>query len=80
MAGIDQGAQTEDVVILADVFQKWRRLVYVLREAAPLNQGRGQLPWGDMDHRMQTLELEVERLRYLVSDLIELLTEVAPNR
>ena len=80
MAGVDQGVPTEDVVTLADVFQRWRRLVYVLRDAAPLNQGRGQPTWGDMDHRMQILELEVERFRYLVSDLIELFTEVAPNR
>ena len=73
----DQGSQTDRRGIDEEIVRRWRRLALALNDSRPLNQGRGLEDWENIDHRMQTLELEVERLRYLVSDLFAQLAEIA---
>ncbi len=73
----DQGCQTDRRGIDEEIVRRWRRLAQALSDSRPLNQGRGLEDWENIDHRMQTLELEVERLRYLVSDLFAKLAEIA---
>ena len=75
----DQGVQTVDQFLAnEEVVLRWQRLAYALRESRPLNQGR-RIPedWDDMDHRMQTLELEVKRLRFLLMDVYNQLATMA---